>query len=211
MNKYLFILAIVMAFSCSSDDSSTNNNQPPPATTAISDSNFEQALIDLGFDDTIDGSVLTASLALITDLIIDNKNIASLNGLQDFINLSNLSANGNVLTSVDVSANTKLKFIFLDDNNLSAINVQGLLELEKVSVSNNGISAININGISTLQQMMIDGNGISQLDVSTNSSLNILDTRDTDISCITVSINQLNNIPNGWMVDNTTSYSTDCN
>ena len=59
--------------------------------------------------------------------------------------------------------------------------------------------------------MMIDGNGISQLDVSTNSSLNILDTRDTDISCITVSINQLNNIPNGWMVDNTTSYNTNCN
>lgn len=211
MKKYVFILAIFMAFSCSSDDSTSDNEPTPPATTTIADSNFEQALIDLGLDDELDGRVLNSNIESIMNLIIDNKNITNLSGLQGFTNLYTLSANGNAINSINVTTNSKLKFIYLDNNDLSGINVQGLSMLEKLSLNNNMISSINVSGISTLQQLMINGNGVSQLDVSTNTELTVLDTRNSNITCINVSDNQLNNIPNGWVIDNTTSYSTDCN
>jgi len=211
MKKYLHSVILLVIMACASDDNPTVNNDPAPATTAITDTNFEQALIDLGYDNVIDGSVLTSSIELITDLIIDNKEISNLTGLQDFVNLSNLSANGNSIANVNVSANTKLKFIFLDENNLSSINVQNLPELEKVSVSNNNITTINVSDITTLQLLILDGNEISQLNVATNTSLNTLDTRNNNINCIEVSNNQLANTPSGWVIDNTTIYNTNCN
>ena len=44
-------------------------------TTAIPDTAFEQALIDLGYDNVLDGSVLTANISGVTELVVQNKNI----------------------------------------------------------------------------------------------------------------------------------------
>ncbi|WP_299130480.1 hypothetical protein [uncultured Winogradskyella sp.] len=211
MKTFLYATFAIMLLGCSSDENNIEPTTPPPATTQISDSNFEQALIDLGFDNELDGSILTSSAEVVDELIIDDKNISDLSGLQDFINLYNLSANGNNLSSVNVSSNTQLKFIFLDDNSLDAINVQNLPELEKLSLSNNMISVLNVDNIVTLQQLMVDGNSISQINVSTNTNLNVLDTRNTNISCIKVNNDQLANIPSGWDKDDSASYNTSCN
>ena len=65
-------------------------------TTAIPDPNFEQALIDLGYDTApIDGMVLTANISSITNLYVDTKNIADLTGIEDFIALTTLSCSSN--------------------------------------------------------------------------------------------------------------------
>jgi len=53
-------------------------------TTSIPDANFEQALIDLGLDNTIDGSVLTSNISSVTDLGVSNKNIFDLTGIEGF-------------------------------------------------------------------------------------------------------------------------------
>lgn len=58
-------------------------------TTNIPDPNFEQALIDLGYDSgTIDGSVPTANISGVTSLLVNNKNISDLTGIQDFVALT---------------------------------------------------------------------------------------------------------------------------
>ena len=48
---------------------------PTPELTYIPDNNFEQALINLGFDDILDNNVLTKSIDTITNLNISYKNI----------------------------------------------------------------------------------------------------------------------------------------
>ena len=76
-------------------------------TTEIPDPNFEQALIDLGFDTApINGSVPTANISGITFLDVQNKNISDLTGIEDFTALTQLYCDQNQLTSLDVSANT---------------------------------------------------------------------------------------------------------
>ena len=210
--KNLFVFGLILVlFSCSSDDNQPQSNPTPPARTTISDSNFEQALIDLGIDDTLDGSVLKSSVINVTELVLNNKNISSFDGIQDFEKLYNFWANDNSLSTLNLSANTKLKFIYVDNNNISSINVQNFPELEKLSFINNNISNVDISNNSALQQLIINGNNFSQLDVSSNPDLNILDTRNNNIGCIKVSDDQFANIPNTWDKDNSTIYSTTCN
>ena len=52
--------------------------------TYVPDDNFEQALIDLGYDDALDDSVLTANISDVTNLNVNNKNITSLTGIEGF-------------------------------------------------------------------------------------------------------------------------------
>ena len=47
-------------------------------TTSIPDANFEQALIDLGYDDKLDGGVLTANVSGVTSLDVSSKSISDL-------------------------------------------------------------------------------------------------------------------------------------
>ena len=61
-------------------------------TTAIPDANFEQALIDLGYDSLpINGSVPTANISSIQILDVSNKNISDLRGIEGFAALEDLN------------------------------------------------------------------------------------------------------------------------
>ena len=94
-------------------------------TTAIPDSNFEQALIDLGFDSApINGSVLTANISGVTNLNVSNKNISDLTGIEDFIALTGLTCYNNQLTSLDVSNNTALEYLECYNNQLISLDVR---------------------------------------------------------------------------------------
>ena len=77
-------------------------------TTYIPDDNFEQALIDLGYDDTLDDYVLTANISGVTSLNVSNEGISSLTGIEGFTALTNLHCEVNELTSLDVSNNTAI-------------------------------------------------------------------------------------------------------
>lgn len=75
--------------------------------TSIPDPIFEQALIDLGIDSDgiINGQVLTSDIELVTTLDLDHRQINDLTGLEGFAALEILNANGNLLTTLDISQN----------------------------------------------------------------------------------------------------------
>ncbi|RLD73933.1 MAG: T9SS C-terminal target domain-containing protein, partial [Bacteroidetes bacterium] len=66
--------------------------------TAIPDTNFKQALVELGIDNEIDNQVLTTDINTLTDLNIIYKNISDLTGIQDFVSLTSLNCAYNNLT-----------------------------------------------------------------------------------------------------------------
>jgi len=74
--------------------------------TYVPDNNFEQELIDLGYDNILDDYVLTANINTVTYLEIWNANIADLTGIEGFTALTDLNCSGNPLTSLDLSSNT---------------------------------------------------------------------------------------------------------
>jgi len=78
-------------------------------TTAIPDANFEQALIDLGYDTGVpDGVVLTDSINTVTSLHIENQSISDLTGIEDFTALWQLFCQGNSLVNLNLSQNSNL-------------------------------------------------------------------------------------------------------
>jgi len=92
--------------------------------TYVPDNNFEQALIDLGYDDTLDDYVLTANISGVTSLDVSEKEISDLTGIEDFSALTHLDCRTNALTSLDVSSNTALTTLDCSDNELTYLNMR---------------------------------------------------------------------------------------
>ncbi|MDP6134635.1 MAG: leucine-rich repeat domain-containing protein, partial [Candidatus Marinimicrobia bacterium] len=101
--------------------------------TYVPDDKFEQALIDLGYDTTLDDSVLTANISGVTSLDVSNKEISDLTGIEAFTALTYLNCNSNKLTSLDVSANTALTELFCYENQLTSLDVSANTALAKLS------------------------------------------------------------------------------
>jgi len=98
--------------------------------TYVPDDNFEQALIDLGYDTTLDDSVLTANISGVTSLSVNDKSISDLTGIEGFTALTELHCYNNQLTSLDVSSNTALTSLDCHNTQLTYLNMRnGVTEL----------------------------------------------------------------------------------
>lgn len=95
-------------------------------TTFVPDDNFEQALINLGYDDVLDEQVLTANINTVTSLQLEDLDISDLAGIEAFSALETLDLSRNFLTSIDVSQN----------NNLELLDCAQMSTLIKVNIQN---------------------------------------------------------------------------
>ncbi len=145
--------------------------------TVIPDSNFEQALIDLGYDTApIDGSVLTANISVIGYLNINSKGINDLTGIGDFSSLETLFADSNNLATVDLTQNSQLYSISFAYNQLTSIQLS-TTSIYPISLNlhNNNLSDLNSSLIGVdLQDLNVAYNQLNGLDLSNNSNLQYL-------------------------------------
>ena len=111
-------IAILFTISCISSSFVFAQN------TYVPDDKFEQALIDLGYDTTLDDSVLTANISGVTVLDVSRKSISDLTGIEAFTSLIDLSCAVNQLTSLDVSNNTALTSFACYSNQLHCLKLK---------------------------------------------------------------------------------------
>lgn len=142
-------------------------------TTLIPDPNFEQALIDLGYDTPpINGSVPTVNINNVTILDLIGLGISDLTGIEDFGALEFLDCKFNALTSLDVSHNTSLLWLWCADNQLTSLDVSNNPLLFSIDCSSNQIRSLDVSNNPLLEWGMIcDNNQITSLDVSNNPVL----------------------------------------
>ncbi len=200
--------------SCGSDDNETTEIIPivqEPQRTLIPDSAFEAALIALNLDNELDGSVVTENIEDVMDLVLNEKGISDLTGIEDFTNLYNLWLNDNTISEIDLSQNNRVKFIFIENNNLSEIAVTNMPNLEKLELSGNTISTLDVSNNQQLQFLILDDNTITALDVSNNPELFTLEVLNNPLDCIKVSESQLANTPTNWVIDENDTLSLECN
>ena len=92
--------------------------------TYVPDDNFEQALINLGYDNVLDDSVNTANIDTVTALQINATLISDLTGIEDFNALTYLQCQDNQLTSLDINQNTALIALNCGNNQLISLDVR---------------------------------------------------------------------------------------
>ena len=119
-------------------------------TTYVPDNNFEQALIDLGYDNIIDNYVLTNNINTIISLDIGYLSIYDLIGIEDFTALEILLFNNNELTQVDLSQNINLKELKCYNNQLTELDVSQNTLLEHLGCAGNQLTELN-----TLQNTLL--------------------------------------------------------
>ncbi|PCJ26369.1 MAG: hypothetical protein COA97_06195, partial [Flavobacteriales bacterium] len=182
-------------------------------TTAIPDANFEQALINQGYDSgPIDGLVLTANINTIGTLWAGNYGITDLTGIEDFIALQNLWCADNLITNLDVTQNSALGYLncannmlaSLDvtqnslitdlrcnNNQLVSLDVSQNLMLKKLYCQDNQLTTINTNQNTLLENLLVSKNPLGSLNLSQNTSLLQLLCDSIGISTLDLSFNTL--------------------
>ena len=162
--------------------------------TMIPDANFEQELINLGYDNgAINGSVYTAMINTVTSLDLQNAatplNIADLTGIEDFTALTHLECDYNQLTSLDLSANTSLTFLTCTNNQLTSLDVSQNIALTELSCYYNQLTNLDVSQNTALINLRSYNNQLTNLDVSANTALDILTCGYNQLTSLDVSNN----------------------
>jgi Leucine-rich repeat (LRR) protein len=166
--------------------------------TTILDVNFEQALIDLGLDANLDGSVLTSNIEHLKSLDVNDTYISDLSGIRGFSSLTALECSGNNLDELDVSNMINLEFLNCNFNYLltndvaktaGVLNIDGVNNLHRLSCANNFMTDLNISNLPNLKELDCRNNSIKTLDVTTNSKLKTLKCSHNSLLTLDVSQN----------------------
>lgn len=160
-------------------------------TTTIPDAKFEQALIDLGIDSdgVINNRVLTSDIASVESLNVSGKEISQLTGIEDFISLSELYCQDNLLTSISLDTNTKLTILDCSENDLSSLKITDLVELKILRCSFNKISGINLSNNKLLEEFYCDHNLIQTLNLKDNLELTALNCSNNQFTVLNITFN----------------------
>lgn len=105
-----------------------------------------------------------------------SRGIASMTGLEAFVNLKKLSCFGNLLTTLDVSKNTALTSIVCAGNQLATLDVTKNLALTELNLHTNQISTLDVSKNTLLTFLAFSNNLFTTIDVTKNTAL-------TDLVC----------------------------
>jgi len=186
--------------------------------TYVPDDNFEQALINLGYDNILDDSVITAHINIVTHLDVHNNSISDLTGIEDFTALTNLECHTNQLTSLDVSQNTALTSLGCGYNSqLTSLDVSYNTALTHLYCHDAQLTSLDLSANTALTYLACYSNQLTSLDVRNGNNTNFtsfmgtgfLAVNNPNLSCIDV--DDANWSAANWLsIDPASSFSTNC-
>ena len=142
--------------------------------TYVPDDNFEQALINLGYDNVLDDYVATSSIDTITILDVSVQGISDLTGIEDFISIIGIDCSGNNLSDLDLSDKQNLIVVLCVQNQLSSINLSSCPMLMQLSSDYNQLTTLDLSTNYNLRYLECGINQITELDLSNNPNLEFL-------------------------------------
>ena len=159
----------------------TYNVEKATGDVAINEVNFPDSLfrnlISRDFDKDSDGILSSGEIAKITKINISPNgwtNIASVEGIEHFPNLTFLSCINAYITSIDVSKNIALKILNCRNTKITELDISKNLALDHLDVSRTKITALDISRNLELRNLDVSGSGIRGLDVKNHSKLDYL-------------------------------------
>ena len=172
----------------------------------IPDANFKNALVNTNcasFSPTIyplavddvdtndDGEIQVSEALAVTGLVIQNKQISSLSGIEEFTNLLTLHCKENQLTSLDLQGLNDMVFISCGNNQLTDLNITGLDSLQAVNCNNNNLTSIDISGHPSLLSINCRFNDLTTLNISGANKLENIACAVNKITSLDISVDMV--------------------
>lgn len=159
--------ALSMCLAACSDDGLT---YPPNVADAIPDGEFRVLCLNIA-DTNLDGVISKEEALAVTKIdCMPNQGyaqtISSLEGLHYFANLEVLSCSSQLLTSLDLSGNSRLRSLNCSFNSLGKLDVSGCMELETLSCSYCELEHLQLPRTRMLKELSCRSNRLASLDVS---------------------------------------------
>ena len=146
--------------------------------THFPDENFRN-FVSENYDIDHDGKLSRAEAEAVEVMWVNNMNINNLTGIEYFTELLELYCHNesgetdtkNHLTSLDLSANTKLTRVACGQNEITILNIANCTELGNLHCSNNQLTALDVTHNTKLWRLCCWNNKLTTLNVSNNPLL----------------------------------------
>ncbi|MBE6994143.1 MAG: leucine-rich repeat domain-containing protein [Ruminococcaceae bacterium] len=109
------------------------------------------------FDVRKDGYLDPGDIRLAGDIIVPDRGIKSLKGVEYFPGISTLDCSGNLLTELNVSANTVLRHLYCQSNQLTSLDLAENFALLDLDCRFNSISDLSLQGAPHLSETVNNG------------------------------------------------------
>ena len=169
---------------------------------AIDETNFPDEIfreyVSSNFDSNKDGNLDSEEINNVTDISIigfvydvENKyvNISNLKGIELFTELESLRVDNAKITSLDISKNPNLAYLFCSGNQLTDLDVSKNSNLICLWCNTNAITSLDISKNTKLEVLECGGNNLTSLDVSKNANLDHLFCPSNQLTSLDISKN----------------------
>lgn len=158
------------------------------------DANFADYVFD-NFDLDADGVLSTEERNYVVDISVHPGNIGSLQGIEYFPNLTSLQVSGGSnpttsqwetgqLTSLDLSHNAALEYLYCDNNQLGSLDLSHNPLLQNLSCTSNQLTSLDLSACPDLHYLSCGNNPLSSFDISAFTEL-------VNLNCCNLSLNSL--------------------
>ena len=164
--------------------------QETPVVT-IPDANFKSYLLaNTAINTNSDTEIqVSEAIAYAGEIIVNSKNISSLQGIEAFTNITKLRCLNNHLTTLDLSQNTQLKEVNCNINQLTSLNLGNNTVLETLRCRKNQLTTLNVSANTGLKTLICYENELSALNLSANTALKELNCNTNSITMLDLSLN----------------------
>ena len=129
------------------------------------DAAFRTKLIER-YDWAADGVLTAAERKWVRAIDISDRKTKSLKGIEFFPNLIDLRFSGNNLEEVDLSGNTELVILIMDNGKLSSIDLSHNTKLTMLSLKNHQLKSIDLSKNTELGEFYLERNLLTSLDLT---------------------------------------------
>ena len=153
----------------------------------INEENFPDAYFRkwlLAQDYGKDAVITDAEMAGITKIVARGCGIVNLTGIQFFTELTEIDVSNseelhpaeqwNHISSIDLSGNTKLRVLWLDNNQIASINLSPCSDLRILGINNNLLTELDVSENDALSKLSCENNKLATLNVTSNPDLAVL-------------------------------------
>ena len=161
--------------------------------TNFPDKNFRKYIrkhFDANQDNILNSEEIDSTYVIALDFTDTGGELTSLEGVEVFVNLEELSFSGEPVTDLDVSKNVKLKELHCRGCDLESLDLSKNFNLKRLRCEVNQLTELDVSKNTELIDLSCMGNPIAEIDVSKNTKLEDLSVVSTELTKLDVSKNK---------------------